>query len=418
MGTFDKPVVLLTLACLGTTLGSCAHAGAAAPPLPKPAAAPWRRLDTVAVAADTAWVTARGSLMTRVHRGRLFAVLGREPGKVHVQVAIGAKLRRGTLAARHVRRLGEADVDLTAEALRIAKALNPHTHVAACRARLDALAGRLAAAAAKADSARSRARLIGAALFGPEGFAYEHGTKRLDLVLERRRGDCVGLSLIYLHVARRLDLPLRLVTWPSHVLVRHDDGHDRFDIETTAKGEVRNVDDPLRHRRGRAAGGIHHTPLPAPRAIGVLRHVWGTTLSAQGKWAKACDTFAGAVEINPRDVEALALWGAALDQLGRHAAACRRYAEVAAIDPGHEEVHIRWARALTQMEKRAEAAQHYARAAVLRPHSALIYREWAAVLARLGRRAEASDKLHRAAALAPWHRSQTDALRRDILHKE
>ena len=434
--------------CLVALMACSAAAGVRDPALEQ-ALVCGKSLRTVAVTAEAAALRVDGRVVATLGAGRMFGVVGREDGRVQVRACVGGDIRLGWLDETEVRPLADGDVDLGVEALRIAGALNPQVAVPAYRARLDALAARLAAAAGEEGSARERVRRIGRRLFGAEGFSYRKGVKRLDQVLDRKEGDCVGLSLLYLAAARRLKLPVHLVTWPSHVLVRYENGPERFNVETTANGAIRSVDDPIQHRRGRVAGGIHCMALPNPRALGVLTHVWGAMLSARGQHAEACERFARAVEINPRDAEAHALWGAALHKLGRYGGACRRYARVVVIDPGHEEVHIRWgfalcclgryaeARekfgrgvklapriadgwhglgvALTRVGQPAAACDHFAKAVALRPDFAAAHLDWAAALLRLGRPAEAQPHLARALALDPALEPQADALRKALL---
>lgn len=55
-------------------------------------------------------------------------------------------------------------------------------------------------------------------------------------VLETRKGHCVGLSLLYLAIGERLNLPIYAKKVPSHMYVCYDDGFTKFNIETTLKG--------------------------------------------------------------------------------------------------------------------------------------------------------------------------------------
>lgn len=58
----------------------------------------------------------------------------------------------------------------------------------------------------------------------------------LSSVLDSRRGVCLGVSLLYLCLAQRLNLPLEIVTPPGHIYVRYCDGERVTNIETTARG--------------------------------------------------------------------------------------------------------------------------------------------------------------------------------------
>ncbi len=58
----------------------------------------------------------------------------------------------------------------------------------------------------------------------------------LALVLERREGNCLGLSILYLALARRLGAPFWGVACPEHYFVRFEDEKMRFNVELTMSG--------------------------------------------------------------------------------------------------------------------------------------------------------------------------------------
>lgn len=60
----------------------------------------------------------------------------------------------------------------------------------------------------------------------------------LPSVLDSRRGVCLGVSILYLCLAQRLNLSLEAVTPPGHIFVRHVDPETKeiINIETTARG--------------------------------------------------------------------------------------------------------------------------------------------------------------------------------------
>lgn len=55
----------------------------------------------------------------------------------------------------------------------------------------------------------------------------------LPSVIDNRLGVCLGVSILYLSLAQRLDLPLETITPPGHIYVRYK---DIVNIETTARG--------------------------------------------------------------------------------------------------------------------------------------------------------------------------------------
>ena len=58
----------------------------------------------------------------------------------------------------------------------------------------------------------------------------------LPSVLDSRRGVCLGVSILYLCLAQRLNLDLEAITPPGHIYVRHVEGDEVLNIETTARG--------------------------------------------------------------------------------------------------------------------------------------------------------------------------------------
>jgi len=58
----------------------------------------------------------------------------------------------------------------------------------------------------------------------------------LPSVLDTRRGVCLGVSLLYIAIAQRLNAPVEIVTPPGHIYVRCKIGNAIRNIETTARG--------------------------------------------------------------------------------------------------------------------------------------------------------------------------------------
>ena len=90
------------------------------------------------------------------------------------------------------------------------------------------------------DEPKSIINIINEFLFDELGFAYVQTGNLEDLylnkVIDQRKGNCIGLSILYLSIAERLDLPLFGVNVPEHIFVRYDDGKQKINIETGHKG--------------------------------------------------------------------------------------------------------------------------------------------------------------------------------------
>lgn len=59
---------------------------------------------------------------------------------------------------------------------------------------------------------------------------------RITTVLDSNHGVCLGISVLYLSLAQRLNLPLEIVIPPGHIFVRYKDDAGEVNIETTVRG--------------------------------------------------------------------------------------------------------------------------------------------------------------------------------------
>jgi regulator of sirC expression with transglutaminase-like and TPR domain len=116
-------------------------------------------------------------------------------------------------------------------------------------ARLDELAARLRRRLPEGISAHEALRQL-TQVVQPEGVPSRRtGNDRggtgglpaeidISRLLDGARGNCLGISLLYLAVAERVGLPLYGVSAPEHFFVRFDDGVKRINIEPTMGGRI------------------------------------------------------------------------------------------------------------------------------------------------------------------------------------
>ncbi len=116
-------------------------------------------------------------------------------------------------------------------ALALAAAFRPALDADAALGRLDALGAELQAAVVRVPGdvdgeVRACADLLGAVHgFAGDSEDYDHpDNSMLDLVLTRRRGLPILLSVVYVEVARRAAIPLAGVGLPGHFVVGHFGG--------------------------------------------------------------------------------------------------------------------------------------------------------------------------------------------------
>lgn len=364
-------------------------------------------LETIEVVADEAPVTLAGTTLATVKKGRWFGVTARAADTLRIQFWGGRNLRTAWLQAAHVRVLTDESVDLTTEALKLAGEFNPKLDVAAYRARVDALAARVARAAAEGATAQEKALRISRQLFGPEGFRYEVTPRTLDRVLDEKRGNCLGLSLLYLCAAEKLKLAFHMLPFPQHALIRYDDGREQFNVEPSFGGMLL-VDDAYMRRRFGPPQGISWTVLSKPQTMTMLYSDVGGMLGDQKRLAEATSCFTRAIEINPNYGAAYYNWGNVLAALNQPALACEKYSRATQLHPRFAIAYNNWGSTLGKMGEFQWAADKFATAAQLDPGSAMAHLNWGMVLLNLGKRQEAADKLGRAVELQPSLRPFVD----------
>jgi len=112
-------------------------------------------------------------------------------------------------------------------------------------ATLDLMALQIRARLSHTASHEEKVSQINHFIFQEMGFRYpphSSDVKHIDLytflpsVIDGRKGVCLGVSVLYLCLAQRLDLPLEIVTPPGHIYLRLPTNHGVINIETTARG--------------------------------------------------------------------------------------------------------------------------------------------------------------------------------------
>jgi regulator of sirC expression with transglutaminase-like and TPR domain len=124
---------------------------------------------------------------------------------------------------------GDSSVMLDAAALEIAAIESPGLDPAPCLAAVDLMALELGSRLPSEGDGPRFVQLANDYLFGELGFRgneTEYDDPRnscLNLVLDRRRGIPISLSVVYIEVARRLGKPVCGIGLPGHFVVRYED---------------------------------------------------------------------------------------------------------------------------------------------------------------------------------------------------
>ncbi len=154
----------------------------------------------------------------------------------------------------------EGDVDLALAALLIAAEEYPQLLPDPYLRRLDILAERVRDRLDVETAPLVVLQELSRVLFQEEGFRgnaeayYDPRNSFLNDVLDRRLGVPLTLSLLYLEVGWRLELPLHGVNFPGHFLVRYDGEAVKLLIDPFQNGEIR-FEDQAQELLDRVYGG-------------------------------------------------------------------------------------------------------------------------------------------------------------------
>jgi regulator of sirC expression with transglutaminase-like and TPR domain len=138
----------------------------------------------------------------------------------------------------------EGALDLAVGALLIAKEEYPDLDVSRYLARLDAMAGEVAARLVPGAGPHEVIGDLNRYLFDEQGFhgnADKYDDPRnsfLNEVLDRRTGIPITLSTVYIELGRRLEFPIRGVGFPGHFLVKYAVGETEIVVDPYRRGTI------------------------------------------------------------------------------------------------------------------------------------------------------------------------------------
>lgn len=200
---------------------------------------------------------------------------------------------------------------------------NALTHLRNYEAMLDLMALQIQARLKTSSTPEEKVHALNRFIFEEMNFRFPpHSVYAADIdlytflpsVLDSRRGVCLGVSVIYLCLAQRLNLDLEIVTPPGHIYVRYSNGGKEINIETTARGihvdseEYLGIDTrKLQKRNLKETIGLTHINL-------------ASVYLQSGDYVKAAQTYTQAEKYLPEDKLLKELKGYSLFLAGDEAA--------------------------------------------------------------------------------------------------
>ncbi len=150
----------------------------------------------------------------------------------------------------------------------------------------------------------------------------------LNFVIDNRKGVCMSLSLVYLAIAERLNLPFYGVVAPAHFFVRYDDLVNSINIETTAFG--RQYDN--QHYREEypnldIAETLYYKNLTKRETMGCYLNNIATVYQQEKLYDDAIEILKYAIRMNPRFTEPYINLGNVFSLQGKFDLAIQAYKE-------------------------------------------------------------------------------------------
>ncbi len=242
---------------------------------------------------------------------------------------------------------------------------------------LDRIAKRVSASIGNpvaADPGKTVASIV-RVVFDEEKFAYDPapGDTRnylLDRVLANKRGNCLGLTVVFLSLAERLGIPISGVYAPSHCFARYEGNGVRINIETGADGGERTDDWYVRKFRI-GEGRPYLRTLGRKEMIGVFLKSVGAAYSRQGRDEEALRLYREAAAFYPGLPDVYYNAGVSLQKLGRHEEAIGQYNIALKVDPGMAAARGNLAASLCGCGRIEDGIREFRKALEISPENAM-----------------------------------------------
>ncbi len=160
-------------------------------------------------------------------------------------------------------------------------------------------------------------------LFQEGGFRYNDSGFFLNEVLDDKKGNCVGLSNLYLVVSENLGLPIHGVSAPRHMFIRWEDKEFKSNIELTNVAPLDSIymQPPENKTRNEFPSdgryideynipqesieeGVYLKNLSKKEVISTALNTLGTFHVDQDSFEKAIEGYDQSIDLNPNNAEA------------------------------------------------------------------------------------------------------------------
>ncbi|MCP4255757.1 MAG: tetratricopeptide repeat protein, partial [Candidatus Scalindua sp.] len=341
--------------------------------------------------------------------------------------------------------ISEESLNITERSLQIAKEEYSEIKIEDYVECVDWYARMIKARITEGDKPKAIINIINDFLFDELEFIYVQTGNLEDLylnkVIDRRKGNCVGLSILLLSIAERLNLPLYGVNVPDHIFVRYDDGDQKINIETGYKGmslsdsfyvsnSLERFDEKsvergcylqnlstnevisnilLNRSKIRRENGDHKGALDDCDKSVLLNSKnpgaycnRGVIHEKMGMFSDAIKNYDVAISLNRKYASAYYNRGSLFGIVGRYSKAIKDFNEAIAISPGFTLFYLNRAIAFKKIGKIDEAVLDYEKIIEIDPNYAQAYCNRGVAFAEIGRFDDAMSDLNKAIELDPY----------------
>ncbi len=238
------------------------------------------------------------------------------------------------------------------------------------------MAWRVSAFLVGAREPRRAIAAINKVLFADERFEYDPATGDienylLDRVIAQKRGNCLGLTFLFLALGERLGISLQGSYVPTHCFARYEEKSVRINIETGEKGAERE-DRWYVEKFKLGEGRPYLRTLGKREMIGVYLKSLGAALSRRGMEEDALRMYRQAALFSPGLPDAYYNAGVSYQKLGRHDEAADQYRKALALDPDMTAARGNLGAALCSCGKLDEGIRELLKAVEINPENAKV----------------------------------------------
>jgi len=222
----------------------------------------------------------------------------------------------------------------------------------------------------------------------------------LHTVLNKKRGYCLSLSILYLSIGERIGIPLCGVAVPGHFFVRYDDGNRMINIETTNAGAfVKNK--YYLEKFAPPKNTLYMKNLSPRETLGCFFNNLGNCYMQITEIENAKHILTLATELTPTLAEAKMNLGNAFLITQEFAQAIEQYQGVLEINPNDTNVLNSCASAYSKLGEYENAKELFLRVIELMPNSVTAHLGLAFCDSNLGRNNAAISRFVRVISLSP-----------------